>query len=142
MTEEFIRELCAELKIQAPQVVYRDHLLTVSMRAMISSDGTELVLRRSAPKDPDLFFSIAHELRHGWQIAHPELGLLDGYRDRSECSTVEEYNLQPAELDANAYAAIVMERYFGLQALFQGLPETVRTAIRKRATEIKAASGC
>lgn len=142
MTQAFIRDISAELGIPVPQVVHRDRLLTETMMAMISSDGTELVLRRNAPKGPDLFFSIAHELRHGWQIAHPELGLMVGYRDRTECRSVEEYNLQPAELDANAFAAIVMERDFGLKALFQGLPETVRKAIRRRASEIKAASGC
>ena len=137
MTQAFIRDISAELGIPVPQVVYRDHLLTGTMLAMISSDGTELVLKRNAPKGPDLYFSLAHELRHGWQIAHPELGLMAGYKDRTECGSVEEYNLQPAELDANAYAAIVMEREFGLKALFQGLPEAVREAIRMRASEIK-----
>jgi len=142
MTQAFIRDVSADLGIPVPQVVHRDRLLTGTMLAMISSDGTELVLKRNAPKGPDLYFSIAHELRHGWQIAHPELGLMAGYKDRSECSGIEEYNLQAAELDANAYAAIVMERDFGLKALFQGLPETVRKAIRRRASEIKASSGC
>lgn len=137
MTQAFIRDISAELGIPVPQVVHRDRLLTGTMLAMISSDGTELVLRRNAPKGADLYFSIAHELRHGWQIAHPELGLMAGYKDRSECGIVEEYNLQAAELDANAYAAIVMERDFGLKALFQGLPEAVREAIRLRASEIR-----
>ena len=139
--DRFISEVCADLLIRRPRVV-RKKMISDTMIAMIRSDGAELALRRNAAVTPDLFFALAHELRHGWQIAHPELGLLDGYRDRSECATVEEYNLQPAELDANAYAAIVMERDFGLKALFQGLPDTVRKEIRKKASEIKAASGC
>ena len=48
----------------------------------------------------------------------------------------EEYNLQKEEIDANAYACVVMMDMFGIKPLFNGLDDEVINKIWERAEEI------
>ena len=127
--EDFISEVCSILFISKPNIEYKpqEFFPTSTMLAMCTSDGTTVYVRHSEDITPDLLFSIAHELRHCWQIQNkPEM--LDGYRE-SQDLTVEEYNLQQAEIDANAFAGVIMVDFFGIKPLFQGLPENVKDRI-------------
>lgn len=82
----------------------------------------------------DLVFSIVHELRHAYQIEyHPEL--LDNYKQIGEIS-FEKYNLQEAEIDANAYASLFVEYNFKIKPLFNGYSKKVKNLIKKRKQEI------
>lgn len=82
----------------------------------------------------DLVFSIVHELRHAYQIKyHPEL--LDNYKQIGEIS-FEKYNLQEAEIDANAYASLFVEYNFKIKPLFNGYSKKVKNLIKKRKQEI------
>ncbi len=72
----------------------------------------------------DIYFSIAHELRHIWQLKYHENEYFDNYKTASELE-LEAYNLQAPELDANAFALIIMEEMFEISPLFQGLPDRV-----------------
>ncbi len=58
------------------------------------------------------------------------------YKPVDLCISVEEYNLQTAELDANAFAGIVMVDFFHLKPLFEGLSDPVKAKIHKRMEEI------
>ena len=49
-----------------------------------------------------------------------------------KCSSIEEYNLQIAEVDANAFASIIMVEYFKLQPQWNGLSDKVISAINDR----------
>lgn len=122
---EFVNGICRALKIRRPTVQRYDG--TGTGLADLSSDGKTLRVRQAAD-ERDLYFAIAHELRHGWQLRHRQ-ELLDGYKTRAECGSVEEYNLQPAEIDAHAYAALVMISAFGVRPLFDGLSDDVKKEI-------------
>lgn len=54
------------------------------------------------------------------------------YKPRESCSSVEEYNLQPAEIDAHAFAGIIIEDFFGARPLFKNLSDTVRLKVFAR----------
>lgn len=83
---------------------------------------------------PELFFAISHELRHSYQIANG--ADLKGYQASDKIS-VEQYNLQSLEVDANAFSALVMSDFFGIVPRFQNLPESVRNAISSRMEQIR-----
>lgn len=127
--EEFISEVCSTLGIPIPEIEYKpqDFFPTATMLAMCDSGAKTVYVRHSENVNPDLLFAVAHELRHCWQIQNkPEM--LDGYREAKDL-TVEEYNLQTAEIDANAFAGAVMVDCFGIKPLFHGLPENVKEKI-------------
>ena len=128
----FISEICSLLDIRKPKIEYKpqDFFPTSTMLAMYDSKGTVMYLRSSDEATPDLLFAIAHELRHCWQIGN-DPGMSEGYHEAQDM-TVEEYNLQAAEIDANAFASVVMAEFFGVKPLFHGLPENVKNQIYKK----------
>lgn len=127
MVERFAKKVCSILNIKMPRIVYDDSVfVTETTLAQCSSDGKEIYLRK---KDisADYLFGIAHELRHIWQIRTlPEI--LKDYQTADELS-VEKYNMQASELDANAFAAIIMEQAFGVSPTFECMPNSVKRAI-------------
>ena len=83
----------------------------------------------------DALFAVCHELRHVYQsIYYPDM--FDNYQELGTLSQTE-YNLQTAEIDANAYASIFIERHFGVSPLFNGYSAKVKAEIKKRKSEIK-----
>lgn len=52
-------------------------------------------------------------------------------------SSIEEYNLQIAEIDANDFAYIVMVDLFGMKPLFHGLSDNVKSRILDRVEYLK-----
>lgn len=54
------------------------------------------------------------------------------YKDASVGTGVERYNLPPAEVDANAFAAALMPAMLGAPPLLIGVPDTVKAAINAR----------
>ncbi|MBQ8109669.1 MAG: hypothetical protein IJ124_05880 [Clostridia bacterium] len=129
-----VRDIAELLNIEPPRVR--------RVRKLRSGDGiasyypldntVEIV---TSAMDADVAFALAHELRHAWQHVHaPEMW--QGYRTRLACGSVEAYNMQPAEIDANAFAQIIMVDAIGLKPLFRGLSPRVRAAINARAAEV------
>lgn len=49
---------------------------------------------------------------------------------------VEEYNNQPAEIDANAFAAAIMSDAFGIAPQFNTLSDSTKARIFQRANEV------
>lgn len=92
-----------------------------------------VLIRDDIAVSPELFFALAHELRHAYQTANGES--LEEYRTSDRIS-VERYNLQPLEVDANAFGALVMAEFFGIVPQFQNMPDTVRKAINDRMKQL------
>ncbi len=89
--------------------------------------GTIYIRRTAAPLDKA--FALAHELRHIWRIDRgwPVIG-----KPSSGQVSVSDYNLQQPEIDANAYAMLVMQEIFGVTPLFSGLPKLSIKSVRER----------
>lgn len=131
----FTRTVCELLEIEAPRIREAARLETETTLAASASDGSEILFRSDLTLSPDLYFAVAHELRHIWQLRTAPERWMQDYRRSAETDLVS-YNMQPAELDANAYAALVMINLYGIKPLFNGLPNQVITAIYCRAAEI------
>ena len=93
-----------------------------------------VLIRNDMTISPELFFAIAHELRHSYQIANG--ADLKEYQT-SDIIGDEKYNFQPMKVDANAFAALIMSDFFGIVPRFQNLPESVRNAISSRMEQIR-----
>lgn len=121
MINEYIKNVCEILKITPPDISYDiSHFPTKTTLAQCSSDGTTIYLRHITLSNPDDVFAIAHELRHIWQIRNDYDEYFTNYKTSDEIG-VEAYNNQPAEIDANAFATIIMTDLFKLRPLYNGL---------------------
>lgn len=83
----------------------------------------------------EFFIAVSHELRHAYQYKN-NLSCIAEYKERKYFDNTESYNLQPAEIDANAFAEIVIVDYFGLQVLWQNYSQKVRNEISNRVSQI------
>lgn len=131
---KFAREICDILEISAPDIkfVSADRMHTGTQIAALTPGA--VLIRDDIAVSPELFFALVHELRHAYQIAHGES--LEGYRTSDQIG-VERYNLQPLEVDANAFGALVMSNYFGIVPQFHNMPDTVRKAINDRMKQLR-----
>lgn len=130
----FAAAICDDLGISRPHVELAERLTTDTQLGAYDQETGTIYIRRTAA-ELDKAFALAHELRHVWQIDHgwPVIG-----KPSPGQVSVSDYNLQQAEIDANAYAALVMQELFGVVPLFSGLPKNVVDKIRERAAEIGA----
>lgn len=108
--------------------------------------GSEFEIRNIRKFDDDLkliyaycaAFAIARELRHAYQCARHRKKYFADYKDASTGTGVERYNLPPAEVDANTFAAALMPAMFGVPPLLNGVPDTVKAAIMPTKMELCA----
>jgi Zn-dependent peptidase ImmA (M78 family) len=133
MIEKFITDVCELLKIEAPKISYdTSHFLTATTLAQCEPAENVIYLNKVDKPNPDYVFSITHELRHIYQYQTDEHFYLSEYKSSDKCSSIEEYNLQIAEVDANAFASIVMTDFFSLKPQWHGLSNKVIDTIEKR----------
>lgn len=133
MIEEFITDVCELLKIKTPKISYdTSHFSTSTTLAQCEPSVNMIYLTKINKPNPDYLFSIAHELRHIYQYQNNTKLYLSNYKTSDICSSVEEYNLQIAEIDANAFAAIVMINFFSIKPQWNGLSDKVVNEINKR----------
>ena len=133
MIEEYITEICELLNIPVPSISYdTSHFLTETTMAQSELTNNIIHLNKIDKPTPDYLFAIAHELRHIFQYQDDEQFYLSNYKTSDNCSSIEEYNLQIAEVDANAFASIVMVEYFHMQPQWNGLSDKVINAINNR----------
>lgn len=133
MIEEFITDVCELLEIEVPRISYNtSHFVTKTTLAQCEPIANIIYLTKIDKPNPDYVFSIAHELRHIYQYQTDEQFYLSKYKSSSECSSIEEYNLQIAEVDANAFASIVMTDFFSMKPQWNGLSDKIIDAIEKR----------
>lgn len=133
MIYDFIMDVSEILGIDAPAISYdASHFPNDTTMVQCSPDGSTIHLRKVEKPDPDYFFMTAYALRHVWQIRNAKEIYFSDYKPMEECDTVDEYNLQPAAIDAHAFAELVMADFFHLCPVFEGLSETVLEKIRQR----------
>lgn len=134
----FAGEICAALDIEAPEVQFRTPAPEApTLLAWLDSTGNTVYLHEGIDNVYDLCFSLAHELRHVWQRKNTVF--FNGYKPSNQCESLTEYNLQAAEVDANAFAGLVMVSAFGVKPLFNGLPAEVKAAIYAKMDELSGA---
>lgn len=136
MFEEYIEMICKILQIEKPFVKV-DKSVFKNSTAMAYFDYKHNTLFFPKPLAPsfDVFFAIAHELRHSWQVNTNFNYYFSDYKTRNEL-TNKDYNLQPAEIDANAFAKMVIFATFEAEPLFNGLDEDVKSKIQNRYEEL------
>lgn len=133
MIEEFITDVCELLEIGVPKISYdTTHFTTKTTIALCEPETNTIYLNKVDKPNPDYVFSIAHELRHIYQYQTDENFYLSGYKPSNECSSIEEYNLQIAEVDANAFASIIMTDFFSIKPQWNGLSDKAIDTIEKR----------
>ena len=133
MIEEFITDICELLEIPVPSISYdTSHFPTETTMAQCELTSNTIYLNKIDKPNPDYLFAIAHELRHIFQYQDDEQFYLSNYKTSDNCHSVEEYNLQIAEVDANAFASIVMVEYFHMKPQWKGLYDKVINAINSR----------
>lgn len=138
MIDEFINDVCGILGIDPPEVSNdTSHFQSDTMMAQCDPSGSVIYIRPSDKATPDLFFAIAHELRHVWQLQNDKERYTSAYKPVDLCASVEAYNLQQAEIDANAFAGVVMVYFFHIRPLFEGLPDSVKSRIFERMEQLK-----
>ena len=133
MVDEFISDVCDILDIPIPIISFdTSNFTSNTMMAQCNSDGTVIYIKEKQTPNPDYFFSSAHELRHIWQILNDSTFYLQHYKTRIECNNLDEYNLQIAELDANAFAGLIMIDFFKIKPLFTDSSTLVVSKIFER----------
>lgn len=133
MINRFVKDVCEILEIEPPKVEKVAKLPTKTMlgRLVMPSRKVEI---KSAKPSPELFLTIAHELRHLWQIEN-DVYPMSNYQNSSVLS-VNAYNMQPMEIDAHAFSSLIMQEFFGIKPKFENLSVEVRKSIDSRISEI------
>ena len=135
-TNKFLTIVCDYLQIPIPKLTTDDTLFeSKTTLAVTYVEDNEIVIRSSYATEIDLYFALAHELRHLWQYKHGKL--TDRLKDKPTPENgIREYNLLWEELDANAFGFVAMEDLFGVRILFNGLDEDIKAKIYDMAKEI------
>lgn len=134
----FAHRVCAALGIEAPEIQFSAAAPDGStVLAWLCEDDNTVHVREGVDNVHDICFALAHELRHVWQ--RQNTAFFDGYKPSNRCESLTEYNLQLAEIDANAYAALVMVSAFGVKPLFNGLTDNVKEKIYAKMNELSGA---
>ena len=76
-----------------------------------------------------VLFAVAHELRHKWQHITDDKRFFDDYKPRSMFDSADEYNLQLAEIDAQAFGVLVMVLLYQLEITLNGLSQKTEDII-------------
>ena len=132
--------VCSNLKINKPRIEFTSDKNKIGSNialTIISSNinqNNTIIVKEFIEIDYDIIFSIVHELRHIYQYYYDKQ-ILENYKSNKEIKNVEEYNLQEAEIDANAYATRFMIDNFNVLPKFEGLSQKVKEKIYKKSME-------
>lgn len=134
---EYIQLICDMLKLEVPKLIFtNEHLVSDTEWACYSFKDHEIFIRENSKITLEVLFSIAHELRHAWQSTYHANEYLEDYIPREEFNNIIEYNKQPAEIDANAFAIVIMVNIFHRQPIIDTLTDEIKKLIMERAVEI------
>jgi len=135
MINKYISALCDILHISKPEISYNTkNFKSKTMMAQVDFSGTLYLCKKSKP-NPDYMFAIAHELRHLWQIKTDKKLYFSDYKT-VDILGVEKYNNQLAEIDAHAFASIIMIDFFHLKPVYNGLSAQNIALVKDRMKEI------
>ena len=129
---QFANECSDYLGIDCPKITFGFSKLKQGNLSMLVLDENKRVKSIKVIDEfeeiLDIYFAICHELRHVYQTVYAP-DLFSQYATIDDGLSTEEYNLQPAEIDANAFAAVYMHKKFGVSPLFRGYSEKVKNEI-------------
>lgn len=109
------------LQLECPEVIFDDSL-----------EGTACLVNAKIYINASLFepdeefdlnyfirYGIAHEFRHHWQMYHNGVAAFEKYYEK-----FPNYELNPMEIDANAFAALIMVVVYGYESFTGISPES------------------
>jgi Zn-dependent peptidase ImmA (M78 family) len=138
LINDIIIDICDLLDIDFPAVSYdTSHFTTETMMAQADVNNNIIYIRHKDNIDLDYIFFIAHELRHLCQASTDREYYFANYKTSDKCESVEEYNLQIAEIDAHAFAGMYLIVEYNAKPLFKGLSDKVKNKIYKRIEKLK-----
>lgn len=125
------------LRVPVPRLVWapKGTFTTETTRAALSEDGKSIALNRDLPfSPPDVWLTVSHEMRHLWQRTRGRIR--EGYQP-SAALPLADYNAQPEEIDANAWAVVVAANVLQKRpTLENNLGPEIWKQIEARAAEI------
>ncbi len=125
---EFINKISRLLEIQSPKISTDTNFAAETFIAQYDPE-TDTVFVDMFQEPRILLFTAAHELRHKWQRENDPDFYFGDYKPRSDFNDSDAYNLQTAELDANAFGFLVMEIFLGVEIHMNGLKESTEIKI-------------
>lgn len=132
LISNFIADICFVLGIDVPKVTHNFLEICTDTRKE-QFTGEKFFIPATDEPDSEFLFYVAHNLRVRWQfLTNP---------DYFDFQSVEEiginnYDNQPAEVDAVAFASLYMIGYFQLMDDFTSVSCQTRELILKRMEEI------
>lgn len=135
-----IDDVCEELKIPKPKVRFvdgfgEDHSLAMMHIEQLEKKCTyEILIPYGTKFDIAAIFNVVHELRHEYQHYYSKFDF-NKHKPVTKLS-VHDYNMQPEEIDANAYACGYMYDMFDVQFAYSDWDDDIKQAISKRMIEI------
>ena len=136
MINNYVKTISGMLGLPMPQVFYNDRALQPGQHAKLTPDGKQLYLRRLKTASLDQLFAAAAELRREWQRKTDGQLYFGNYKPCGELS-LREFSAQPSEVDSNAFAAVIVSTFFGVEPVFDELPGAARSMIERRCEEIR-----
>lgn len=142
LIKEIVKFNCRALKIEKPkiEVVNSDKMPTKTTLSTASSGGGVLLINeivKTVSPEWRLWLILSHECRHLWQSTKEEFKQsFSNYLTSAETDLFS-YNNQPAEIDANAWAMVVVKNVFNINVSFEkDLGKELQQKIFDRAVEI------
>ncbi|MDE6966861.1 MAG: hypothetical protein K2O94_07790 [Clostridiales bacterium] len=131
---------CFNLEMDRPnyRILSTTNFATPTTLAAAASDGSEVIINKdfivSNPQTYMLWLVLSHELRHIWQSKHADF--FDSY-DNSANMSLKDYNAQKAEIDAWAWAIIMVQGFLGVRPTLEvQLGEEFLKKVYKRIDEL------
>lgn len=141
--DTILRFNCSLLSVPLPSVRIAEpsEFATVTTKCAVSSTSDELLINKQfAESNADTIFlwlSLSHECRHIWQ-AKNSADMLKSYKTSADVQ-LQDYNEQVAEVDAWAWAVIVLTDKFHVRpTLEKNFGAKLWAQIQERARQIVA----
>lgn len=131
----FTYDLADILDIEDPDIIVDDDLLNYGILACFMPDEYSVHICLETGNLFNMLFALAHEFRHIWQYKEDEDKYIKNQKSKMDLGS-KAYNLQIAEVDANAFAHLIMTNWLGVKPTFENLDDEVKEAIYKREKEI------
>lgn len=132
LISNFIADVCFVLGIDVPKVTHNFLEICTDTRKE-QFTGEKFFIPATDEPDSEFLFYVAHNLRVRWQfLTNPD------YFDFQSVEEIgiDNYDKQPAEVDAVAFASLYMIGYFQLMDDFTSVSCQTRELILKRMEEI------
>lgn len=140
LVDKTIKWNCNALSVPVPAVRIAEpsEFATPTVKCAVSIDGRGVLINRSFAEScddvPFVWLALSHECRHIWQIHNAEK--FDKYQTSADIPLTE-YNAQPEEIDAWAWAVVVVGELFGVRpTLEKNFGAEVWAQIQQRARQI------